>query len=162
MASSAWADSAYDEAIHRAQDCSNDKAVKYSRETAEPAQTIAEAAFDACESLWQEVVNKWQAAIITPNGTPFTDQQLRDNPWLMSTSLAVQAADRERNGLPARRAAEIKRCWSLNQNGAYKITPDRSASQKLALPRISDFCLPGVASIVRRYPHLFAASAARK
>ena len=42
-----WADSAADEAIRRAQVCSNDKAVKYSRETAESPQTIAAAAFGA-------------------------------------------------------------------------------------------------------------------
>jgi hypothetical protein len=53
-----WADSAADEAIRRAQVCSNDKAVKYSRETAESPQTIAEAAFDACESLWRVAVER--------------------------------------------------------------------------------------------------------
>jgi hypothetical protein len=113
MASPAWADSAADEAIRQAQGCSTEKAIRYSRQTTELAKTIAEAAFDACQSLWQEVVNKWQAATITPNGTPFTDQQLRSNPWLMSTSLAIQAADRERNGLPGRREAEIKRLQVL-------------------------------------------------
>jgi hypothetical protein len=51
----AWADSAFDEALRKAEDCSNDKAVKYSRGTTEPAQTIAEAALDACESLWGAV-----------------------------------------------------------------------------------------------------------
>ena len=50
-----WADCAADEEIRRAQVCSNDKAVRYSRETAESPQTIAEAAFDACESQrWKD------------------------------------------------------------------------------------------------------------
>ena len=53
-----WADCAADEEIRRAQVCSNDKAVRYSRETAKSPQTIAEAAFDACERAVERLIGR--------------------------------------------------------------------------------------------------------
>ena len=79
-----WADCAADEEIRRAQVCSNDKAVKYSRETAESPQTIAEAAFDACESLWRVAVERLMDERLGGHGIPFTPEQIKANPSLLS------------------------------------------------------------------------------
>ncbi|MDQ6704170.1 MAG: hypothetical protein M3Z96_14345 [Pseudomonadota bacterium] len=83
------------EAFQKAENCSAEKAVKYSK-LAEPAETVAEAAFYACESLWK-------AALPGYGAFPFTAQQLKANSYLLSEWLKSAEA------VPALREAEIKR-----------------------------------------------------
>jgi hypothetical protein len=108
-----WADSAADEAIRHAQVCSNDKAVKYSRETAESPQTIAEAAFDACESLWRVAVERLMDERLGGHGIPFTPEQIKANPSLLSEYVRLHDATENAYGLRGRREAEIKRLQVL-------------------------------------------------
>jgi hypothetical protein len=85
--SPALAASAVDPAILRqAQDCRNEKAIKYSRETAETAQTIAEAAWDACQGVITGII---------VNGRSFTNADLAANPYLASILVERQSAERE-------------------------------------------------------------------
>lgn len=108
-----WADSAADEAIRHAQVCSNDKAVKYSRETAESPQSIAEAAFDACESLWRVAVERLMDERLGGHGIPFTPEQIKANPSLLSEYVRLHDATENAYGLRGRREAEIKRLQVL-------------------------------------------------
>jgi hypothetical protein len=88
LASAAHAAGDDDDAIRQAQACSTAKAIEYAQATADPASTIAEAAFDACDSLWQKAYPS------------YTHEQFMPNPYLAST--AARLAEGERN-------AEIKR-----------------------------------------------------
>ncbi|HEY8006880.1 MAG TPA: hypothetical protein VIE66_08835 [Methylocella sp.] len=108
-----WADSAADEAIRHAQVCSNDKAVKYSRETAESPQSIAEAAFDACESLWRVAVERLMDERLGGHGIPFTPEQIKANPSLLSEYVRLHDATENAYRLRGRREAEIKRLQVL-------------------------------------------------
>jgi hypothetical protein len=99
--SPALAASAVDPAILRqAQDCRNDKAIKYSRGTAETAQTIAEAAWDACQGVMHPSSPSGEITSIIVNGKIFTEADLAANPML--SSVLVQRLDAERE-------AEIRR-----------------------------------------------------
>ena len=94
--SPALAASAVDPAILRqAQDCRNDKAIKYSRGTAETAQTIAEAAWDACQGVMHPSPPSGETTSIIVNGRSFTAADYAANPYLASAVVAAQAAERE-------------------------------------------------------------------
>jgi hypothetical protein len=105
MASPAGAaDAVFEAAVRPGQACSGAKAIKYARETAELAQTIAEAAYDACESLWTFRFKPPEG-----EGRVYTQEQINADPSIMAGIIAKMKADIEAYGLAARREAEIKR-----------------------------------------------------
>jgi hypothetical protein len=95
------------EAISAAKACDGDAALAFAQLAGETADAVASASFDKCRDLWNDAHRKYDDAGSGP--VPYSDAQLKQNPYLVSAWMGSLARDAEANSMDQWKRAEIDR-----------------------------------------------------
>lgn len=103
--------------ISQARTCDDNAAQSFSQLAGEAADAVASASFDKCRDLWIRARREFDDAggII-----PFTDAEMKENSFLLSTWLTAQNADADRNSLDAWKHGEIDRLRPIVMDARLK------------------------------------------
>ncbi|MCW2315114.1 hypothetical protein M2322_000634 [Rhodoblastus acidophilus] len=97
------------EAVAQARACDDGAATSFSRLN-ETAEAVAAAAFDKCRDLWNDAHQKHSDAYSV---VPYSDAQMKQNPFLFSEFLRSQVEDTERNSIAAWKRSEVERLQAV-------------------------------------------------
>jgi hypothetical protein len=96
-------------AIDNAKSCDDDIATRFSRLNNESAEIVARATFEKCLPVWQNAHKVYFEERAKNDRRPYTDEELKRNPYLLSGAVDALNADTEENSIENWKRPEIER-----------------------------------------------------